>query len=52
MGRKARAKSSLPINIPLHGPRVEVVLAWLAAVSLVELESVASSESGVVVGPC
>jgi hypothetical protein len=36
-----------PINIPLHGPRVEVVLAWLAAVWLVELESVAPlSESG------
>ena len=48
-GRKARAKS-LPINIPLHGPRVEVVLAWLAAVWLVELESVATSESDVV-GP-
>ena len=48
-GRKARAKS-LPINIPLHGPRVEVVLAWLAAVWLVELESVALSESDVV-GP-
>jgi hypothetical protein len=44
---KARAKS-LPINIPLHGPRVEVVLAWLAAVSLVELESVALSDSDVV----
>ena len=46
-GRKARAKS-LPINIPLHGPRVEVVLAWLAAVWLVELESVAMSESDIV----
>jgi hypothetical protein len=44
---KARAKS-LPINIPLHGPRVEVVLAWLAAVWLVELESVALSELDVV----
>lgn len=44
---KARAKS-LPISIPLHGPRVEVVLAWLAAVWLVELESVALSESDVV----
>ena len=43
---KARAKS-LPINIPLHGPRVEVVLAWLAAVWLVELESVALSDSDV-----
>ncbi|KAH6911139.1 hypothetical protein BKA70DRAFT_1269566 [Coprinopsis sp. MPI-PUGE-AT-0042] len=27
-----------PINIPLHGPRVEVVLAWLAAVHLPELD--------------
>ena len=44
---KARAKS-LPINIPLHGPRVEVVLAWLAAVWLVEFESVGLSESDVV----
>ncbi|KAJ2936050.1 hypothetical protein H1R20_g1041, partial [Candolleomyces eurysporus] len=26
-----------PISIPLHGPRVEVVLAWLAAVHLPEL---------------
>jgi len=39
-GRKGKGKP-LPINIPLHGPRVEVVLAWLAAVWLVELESVA-----------
>lgn len=29
------------INIPLHGPRVEIVLAWLGAVHLPELESVA-----------
>ena len=42
---KGKAKP-LPINIPLHGPRVEVVLAWLAAVWLVELEGVALSESG------
>ncbi len=39
-GEKTR-KKPLPITIPLHGPRVEVVLAWLAAVWLVELESVA-----------
>ena len=39
-GERAKLKP-LPINIPLHGPRVEVVLAWLAAVWLVELESVA-----------
>lgn len=30
-------KKPLNINIPLHGPRVEVILAWLAAVHLVEL---------------
>lgn len=30
-------KKPTPINIPLHGPRVEVVLAWLAAVHLPEL---------------
>ncbi|KAI9510763.1 hypothetical protein F5148DRAFT_976267 [Russula earlei] len=42
-GKKGKAKPP-PINIPLHGPRVEVMLAWLAAVWLVELESVASSE--------
>jgi hypothetical protein len=34
-------KKSMPINIPLHGPRVEVILAWMAAVHLVELEDVA-----------
>lgn len=28
-----------PINIPLHGPRVEVIVAWLAAVHLPELET-------------
>jgi hypothetical protein len=40
-GEKEKAKlKPLPINIPLHGPRVDVVLAWLAAVWLVELESV------------
>ncbi|KAI9432079.1 hypothetical protein H4582DRAFT_1127206 [Lactarius indigo] len=39
-GEKTK-KKPLPITIPLHGPRVEVVLAWLAAVWLVELESVA-----------
>ena len=33
-------KEPVPINIPLHGPRVEVFLAWLAAVHLPELESV------------
>ena len=34
-------KRPLSINIPLHGPRVEIVLAWLGAVHLPELESVA-----------
>ena len=31
----------LNINIPLHGPRVEIVLAWLGAVHLPELDAVA-----------
>jgi len=31
-------KKPLNINIPLHGPRVEIILAWLGAVHLVELE--------------
>ncbi|KAJ8472334.1 hypothetical protein ONZ51_g8583 [Trametes cubensis] len=35
------AKKPLNINIPLHGPRVEIVLAWMAAVFLCELDSVA-----------
>ena len=30
-------KKPIPINIPLHGPRVEVILAWLGAVHLPEL---------------
>ncbi len=34
-------KKPMIINIPLHGPRVEIILAWLAAVHLVELDSVA-----------
>jgi len=34
-------KKKGPINIPLHGPRVEVILAWLGATHLAELESVA-----------
>lgn len=34
-------KKPLNINIPLHGPRVEIVLAWMAAVHLWELETVA-----------
>ena len=31
-------KKSVTINIPLHGPRVEVILAWLGAVHLPELD--------------
>ncbi|KAF8899376.1 hypothetical protein BD779DRAFT_1607832 [Infundibulicybe gibba] len=31
-------KKAVPINIPLHGPRVEIVLAWLGAVHLPELD--------------
>ena len=38
---KPTKKKALSINIPLHGPRVEIVMAWLGAVHLVELDSVA-----------
>ena len=31
-------KKPVPINIPLHGPRVEIILAWLGAVHLPELD--------------
>jgi len=31
-------RKPVPINIPLHGPRVEVILAWLGAVHLPELD--------------
>jgi len=31
-------KKPVSINIPLHGPRVEVILAWLGAVHLPELD--------------
>jgi len=31
-------KKNVTINIPLHGPRVEVILAWLGAVHLPELD--------------
>ncbi|EJC98607.1 uncharacterized protein FOMMEDRAFT_170860 [Fomitiporia mediterranea MF3/22] len=34
---------SVPLGLALHGARVEVFLAWLAAVHLPELESVAST---------
>lgn len=39
--KAAGNKKPPSINIPLHGPRVEVILAWLGAVHLVELESAA-----------
>ncbi|KAH9926427.1 uncharacterized protein B0H18DRAFT_1166506 [Fomitopsis serialis] len=39
-GGKGKNKP-LNINIPLHGPRVEIVLAWLGAVHLPELDAVA-----------
>ncbi|KAI0348316.1 hypothetical protein BDW22DRAFT_1385540 [Trametopsis cervina] len=38
---KNKKKKPVSINIPLHGPRVEVVMAWLGAVHLIELDSVA-----------
>lgn len=39
--KAAGKKKPLNINIPLHGPRVEIMLAWLGAVHLVELEDAA-----------
>ena len=40
-GGKGKSKKPLNINIPLHGPRVEIVLAWMAALFLCELDAVA-----------
>ena len=40
-GGKGKNKKPMNINIPLHGPRVEIVLAWLGAVYLPELDAVA-----------
>ncbi|KAI0756204.1 hypothetical protein C8Q80DRAFT_1092733 [Daedaleopsis nitida] len=40
-GKGAKSKKPLNINIPLHGPRVEIVLAWMDAVFLCELDAVA-----------
>ena len=37
-GNGGGKKKPVPINIPLHGPRVEIVLAWLGAVHLPELD--------------
>ncbi|CAL1694850.1 unnamed protein product [Somion occarium] len=34
-------KKPLSINIPLHGPRVEIMLAWIGAVHLFDLDTVA-----------
>lgn len=34
-------KKPISINIPLHGPRVDIVLAWLAAVHLPCMEDAA-----------
>ena len=45
VGNKGK-REPLPINIPLHGLHVEVVLGWLAAGWLVELESIALFKSG------
>lgn len=39
--KNGKGKKPLNINIPLHGPRVEIVLAWLGAVHLPELDAVA-----------
>jgi len=33
-----KKQASMPISIPLHGPRVEIILAWLGAVHLPELD--------------
>jgi len=34
-------KGALSINIPLHGPRVDIILAWLGAVHLPDMEDAA-----------
>ncbi|KAJ7274321.1 hypothetical protein B0H12DRAFT_1088128 [Mycena haematopus] len=38
---KAGTKKPMSINIPLHGPRVDVILAWLGAVQIPALEAAA-----------
>lgn len=40
-GKGKAGQKPLNINIPLHGPRVEIVLAWLGAVHLPELDAIA-----------
>ncbi|KAJ7455383.1 hypothetical protein B0H11DRAFT_2067881 [Mycena galericulata] len=36
---KTGAKKAMSINIPLHGPRVDVILAWLGAVQIPALDA-------------
>jgi hypothetical protein len=38
---KNGAKKPMSINIPLHGPRVDVILAWLGAAQIPALEAAA-----------
>ncbi|KAJ7678891.1 hypothetical protein DFH06DRAFT_1165159 [Mycena polygramma] len=38
---KSGTKKPMSINIPLHGPRVDVILAWLGAVQLPALDAAA-----------
>ncbi|KAJ6513177.1 hypothetical protein C8R45DRAFT_336815 [Mycena sanguinolenta] len=38
---KAGTKKPMSINIPLHGPRVDVILAWLGAVHIPAFEAAA-----------
>jgi len=38
-------KKKGPINIPLHGPRVEIILAWLGAIHLPELAKAVGTSS-------
>ncbi|KAJ7170799.1 hypothetical protein C8R43DRAFT_1059496 [Mycena crocata] len=38
---KNGAKKPMSINIPLHGPRVDVILAWLGAVQIPALDAAA-----------
>ncbi|KAJ7756520.1 hypothetical protein DFH07DRAFT_820848 [Mycena maculata] len=40
LSKKGGVKKPMNINIPLHGPRVDVILAWLGAVQIPALEAV------------
>ncbi|KAJ6609256.1 hypothetical protein B0H10DRAFT_2065227, partial [Mycena sp. CBHHK59/15] len=40
-GKNGANKKPMSINIPLHGPRVDVILAWLGAVHLPALDAAA-----------